>query len=153
MNFNRQVQTGVGIMVLIACTCLFLVLTFGSKNIELFNKSQNIFIAYFDEIGGLYVKAPVRIAGVTIGFAKNISIDPKNFRAIIEISVNKDIPIPVDSIIKIYTEGVLGSKYLAIFPGYDEIMMKDGQIFKQTESAVILEGLIAQLINTFSQEK
>lgn len=153
MNFNRQIQSGVGIMVAIACVCLGVVLVFGTKNMGFLNHQQNTYYAQFDEIGGLYLKAPVRIAGVNIGLVKNITLNPKNYRAVVELAVNQDIPIPVDSIIKIYTEGVLGAKYLAITPGYDDKLMDNKSTFTQAESAVILEGLISQFINTFVVEK
>lgn len=153
MNFSRQAQLGVGILVSISLACLFFIFTFGTHEVVFFKEKQNTLIAKFDDVSGLYIKAPVRIAGVTIGSAKSIVLDPNTYRAIVEVAVKDDIPIPTDSIIKIYTEGVLGAKYLAIIPGYNDEMLKNGDVFSQTESAVVLEGLISQLVNSFSGAK
>lgn len=150
MNFNRRAQLGVGIFVVVGCVCLCLILLFGASRLDFFKERQISLVAKFDEVAGLYVKAPVRIAGVNIGVARAISLEPGTYRAIVTVDINQSVPIPVDSVIKIYTEGVLGAKYLAILPGYEDTMMENGSAFTQTESSVILEGLIAQVMNTFS---
>lgn len=150
MNFSRQAQLGVGILVAVSCACLFLVLSFGSSNFNLFQERQIRLHAKFDEIAGLYVKAPVKIAGVKVGIVQAIGLESGTYRALVALDVDQSVAIPVDSIVKIYTEGVLGSKYLAIIPGYDDKMMVDGGVFAQAESSVILEGLIAQFVDAFS---
>lgn len=150
MNFNRQAQLGVGILVVVSCVCLFFVLTFGASHVDFFKEKQINLVAKFDDVSGLYVKAPVRIAGVNIGMAKKIYLEPDTYRAIVDLEVEESTPIPMDSVIKIYTEGVLGSKYLAVVPGYDDMMMQNGDVFIQAESSVILEGLISQVMNAFS---
>lgn len=150
MNFNRQVQSGIGLMAIIAGICLFLVLTFGTKNMAWFTSTQNLYVAEFTEIGGLFEKAPIRISGVSVGFVQSIILDPETYRAVVTVSMDKKVPIAVDSNIKVYTEGVLGSKYLSIEPGRDmSHIMASGDKFKNVESAVVLEDLIKTVVDGF----
>lgn len=153
MNFSRQAQLSVGMLVVLSCMLLFFILSFGVEKIRVFGERQFYVVAKFDEVSGLYPKAPVRIAGVNIGTVTDISLEPETYRAVVHMQLDRSVAIPVDSIVKIYTEGILGSKYLAVLPGYDEVMIQDGGTFAQTESAVILEGLIAQLVNAFAGAK
>ena len=47
---------------------------------------------------------------------------------------------------KILTAGLLGDQYVGIEPGSDDKNLKNGDVIKQTQSAVVLENLIGQLI-------
>lgn len=154
MLLGRKFAWGVGLLVVLGAWGLFVVLVFGVKQVAFFEPARNTYWATFDEVAGLYPKAPVRVAGVTVGHAGEIVLDPKSYRANVSLMVDRSVPIPTDSVIKIYTEGVLGAKYLAILPGYEEQVLVDGDRFKQSESSVILEGLISELVSVFvSKEK
>ena len=52
----------------------------------------------------------------------------------------------VDSSAKILTAGLLGDQYVGLEPGSDDKNLKNGDLIKQTQSAVVLENLIGQLI-------
>lgn len=101
--------------------------------------------AAFDETGGLTVRAPVVIAGVRVGEVATISLD-KNFRARVDMHLDPDLKLPTDSSAAIVTAGVLGDRYIELQPGGDEQVLKSGDSITFTESAVILERLIGQLI-------
>jgi len=47
---------------------------------------------------------------------------------------------------KILTAGLLGDQYLGIEPGADEQNLVPGQVVTQTQSAVVLENLIGQVL-------
>jgi len=40
----------------------------------------------------------------------------------------------------------LGEQYVGLAPGGDSEMLKDGELIKQTQSAVVLEDLISKFI-------
>jgi len=45
------------------------------------------------------------------------------------------------------TEGVLGNKFLALEPGAEDELLKEGEEIAFTESAVLLERLIGKFVN------
>jgi len=102
--------------------------------------------APFDTIGSLKVRAPVKIAGVAIGRVTDIALDKQTYRATVTMMINGEYSIPTDSNVSIYTEGLLGSNYLNITPGYDKTMFKNGDEITQTTSALVLERLIGQYL-------
>jgi phospholipid/cholesterol/gamma-HCH transport system substrate-binding protein len=103
--------------------------------------------AQFDDIGGLKVRAPVKIGGVLVGEVSAISLDPTNFRAVVKMHIDSRFDhIPDDSSVGILTAGLLGDNYLAISPMYSTAFLKNGSVIEDTHSAMILEKLIGQLI-------
>ncbi len=111
--------------------------------------------ADFTNIGGLKVRSPVTIAGVRVGEVESISLQPDSFSAKVTLLIDKSqtkIPL-VDTSARILTEGLLGSNYISIIPGFDKTeesdkpqYLKDGAVIEKTEEAVILENLIGQLV-------
>ncbi|WP_217125519.1 outer membrane lipid asymmetry maintenance protein MlaD [Hydrogenophilus thiooxidans] len=103
-------------------------------------------VAYFDNIGGLKVKAPVKSAGVLVGRVTAIRLDPKNYRAEVTMELSKRIPFPKDSSASILTAGLLGEQYVGIEAGADLENLQDGDRIVLTQSAVVLEKLIGQFL-------
>jgi phospholipid/cholesterol/gamma-HCH transport system substrate-binding protein len=101
--------------------------------------------ADFSETGDLKIRAPVVIAGVRVGEVAGLSLD-KDDRAKVEIDVDPTLQLPIDTTASIVTAGVLGDRYIELQPGGEEQMLKNGDAISQTESAVILERVIGQLI-------
>ena len=101
--------------------------------------------AAFDQTGGLSVRAPVVIAGVRVGEIAAISLD-KDSRAQVDMDLDPTLKLPTDSTASIVTSGVLGDRYIDLQLGGDETLLKSGDHFTMTESAVILERLIGQLV-------
>lgn len=103
--------------------------------------------AHFDNIGGLTVKAPVTMAGVRVGRVSAIKFDQKNFRARVELSIEKQYnTLPKDTSAAILTQGLLGAQYVGLEAGGDEKSLKDGDKISITQSAVVLEQLISQML-------
>ena len=107
--------------------------------------------ADFTTIGGLKVRAPVSVSGVKIGEVTNISLQPGILNARVTMNLRKDKPIPYDDVsARILTEGLLGSNYISIVPGFDENKdhpyLREGDVIAKTQEAMILENLIGQLL-------
>ncbi len=101
--------------------------------------------ANFDQTGGLAVRAPVVIAGVRVGEVSGISLD-KDSRALVEMDLDPKLKLPTDTSASIMTSGVLGDRYIELQLGGEEQLLKSGDRVNFTESAVILERLIGQLV-------
>ncbi len=102
--------------------------------------------ATFDQIGGLRPRAPVVVSGVQVGQVSSIELD-KNLRARVNMDVDPSLELPVDTMASIMTEGVLGNKFLALEPGAEDELLKNGEEVAFTEGAVLLERLIGKFVN------
>ncbi|MGA3066037.1 MAG: outer membrane lipid asymmetry maintenance protein MlaD [Tepidisphaeraceae bacterium] len=108
--------------------------------------------AAFDETGGLAIRAPVEIAGVRVGEISTISLQD-DFRAKVVMDLDPTLKLPVDTSASIVTAGILGDRYIELQPGGDDKLLKSGDQITFTESAVILERLIGQLIYGATKNK
>lgn len=143
---KRALETMVGLFVLLGIAgALFLSLK--AANLASFGERKGYTVsAKFDNIGGLKPRAPVRSAGVTIGRVQSIKLDPKTFQGVVTMEINNDVRFPKDSSAKILTAGLLGDLYIGMEPGADEKELVAGDVIRQTQSAVVLENLIGQMI-------
>ena len=103
--------------------------------------------AHFDNIGGLTMKAPVTLAGVTIGRVASIGIDADDYSARITLQIDQAHDnLPTDTSAAILTSGLLGAQYVGLDPGAEETYLEDGDQIEITQSAVVLEHLIGQIL-------
>ena len=99
--------------------------------------------ADFENIGGLSAKAPVTIAGVTVGRVSGISVNMNDFSARVELSIAQDFDnIPVDTSARILTAGLLGAQYVGLQQGGEDIFLKSGDVIEFTQSALGFEDII-----------
>lgn len=110
--------------------------------------------ADFDNVGSLKVRAPVMVAGVSVGEVASIQLNKTDFRAHVTLLINNNQnQLPVDTSASIYTQGLLGSNYISLSPGYTDNYLKEGSTIETTNSAVILEKLIGQFLYNFQNKK
>ena len=110
--------------------------------------------ARFDHIGGLTVKAPVTLAGVTIGRVASIGIDADDYSARITLQIDQAYDnLPTDTSAAILTSGLLGAQYVGLDPGAEETYLEDGDRIEITQSAVVLEHLIGQILIRTAEEE
>jgi len=102
--------------------------------------------AEFDNIGGLKVRAPIKSAGVVVGRVEDIQFDTQRYVARVAMKVDKRYLFPRDTSVSILTSGLLGEQYIGLEAGGDSAMLKEGDVAKITQSAVVLEKLIGQFL-------
>jgi len=102
--------------------------------------------AQFDHIDGLDTGADVRLAGVTVGQVVSETVNPKDFQAVVTLTVRPDIKLPTDSSVVVTSDSLLGGKYLALAPGGAESMLASGGRITQTQGAISLEQLLSKFI-------
>ena len=140
-------------MMLAFTALLFVTVQTTSFSIENKNRSYSL-TAKFDAATGLRKKAPVRIAGVKIGELQAIVLDDDTYQAITQIIIyDKKVKIPQDSAISILTEGILGSKYVQINPGFSDQMLENGDHIDKTYSGIILENILSQALAAFTTKE
>jgi len=145
---SSRYDAWVGLFVLIGgAALLFLALKAGNLLSLNFDATYQV-SARFDNIGGLKPNAAVKSAGVVVGRVESITFDDKTFQAKVLLNMYKNTQFPKDSSAKILTAGLLGEQYIGLEPGADEKNLTSGDIIRQTQSAVVLENLIGQFINS-----
>jgi phospholipid/cholesterol/gamma-HCH transport system substrate-binding protein len=143
---KKGIEAMVGLFVLLGVFAL-LFLALKAANLANFGKRDTYTLsARFDNIGGLKVRAPVRSAGVPVGRVTRIGLDPKTYQGVVTLEIDSHFAFPKDSSAKILTSGLLGDQYVGLEPGGDEKNLNPDDVIKQTQSAVVLENLIGQLL-------
>lgn len=119
MDGTKVFELKVGIFILIGIAILFLIV-FSMGDLNLSKAVYHINVE-FNFAAGIGFGAPVRLAGVGVGQVDGIRIaydlNNKNTKAIITASVDEGVRIEDDARVTINTLGLLGEKYIEIFPG------------------------------------
>lgn len=130
---------------------LFLALKVSSQSSLPANGSYDL-IANFENIGSLKERAPVKSAGVVVGRVTGIEFDHETYRARVHVALDNRYQFSRDSSAEILTAGLLGEQYIGVTPGADEKMLKAGDTFKITSSALVLEQLISRFLFSKAEE-
>lgn len=151
---SKSVEIMVGMFVAAGIAALFM-LAMKVSNLASFTDQKGYeLIANFENIGGLKVRSPVTMAGVRVGRVSAIDYDMAKFQARVHFTVDAHFnKLPKDTTASIYTAGLLGEQYLGLEPGADDHYLKAGDEIKLTQSAVVIEQLIGQMLFNKATEK
>ena len=143
----------VGIFVVAGIAAL-VVLALKVGNLSTYNVSETYQLqAHFTNVGGLKPTASVRSAGVLVGRVTSITLDTATYEAKVTMSIDKRYQFPRDTFANILTSGLLGEQYIGLAPGGDDKMLQNGDEFKKTQSAMVLEDLIGKFLYNMSDAK
>lgn len=143
---RRAIDWWVGIFLLLGIGAVA-VLAMRVGNLGGFSFAEGYSVnAYFSNVGGLKVRSPVKLAGVTVGQVTTIDINPKTYMAKVVMRIEPSLKLPVDTGASIYTEGLLGEQYVSLQPGGMPEDLKSGSTITMTQSAVNIDQLIGQMI-------
>jgi len=140
----RTIEISVGLFIMAGVAALFLLaLQVSGLSLRPAATTYKLY-AEFNDVGGLRVRGKVSLAGVTIGRVSNISLDSRSVKAVVEMDINSEVDyLSQDSIAVVSTAGLLGEKYINVSIGGDEDLLKAGDFFESTQSALNLEKLIS----------
>jgi len=155
MRRSHTLNLGTGTFVLLGFAALFFLTTqTTSRGLSFGSAPHYNLTAKFDNIGDLKVGAPVSMSGVEIGRVSRIDFDSKEYKAVVQLRVDaKFNQIPSDSDASIYTQGLLGGKFIGLTAGGAETYLKDKDQIDFTQSAFVLENLIGQVLANFTKSK
>ena len=153
MRKSHALNLGTGAFVLLGFATLFFLTTqTTSRGLSFGNQPHYDVVAKFDNIGDLKVGAPVSMSGVEIGRVSKISFDTQAYKAVVVLQLDQKYnQIPSDSDASIYTQGLLGGKYIGITAGGAETYLKNKDQIDFTQSAFVLENLIGQVLANFAK--
>jgi phospholipid/cholesterol/gamma-HCH transport system substrate-binding protein len=153
MSKSSTLNLGTGAFVLLGFAALaFLTTQTTSRGLHIVSPPHYDVTAKFDNIGDLKVGAPVSMSGVEIGRVARIDLDTNEYKAVVLLRLNaKYNKIPTDSDASIYTQGLLGGKFIGLTAGGAETYLKNKDHIDFTQSAFVLENLIGQLVANFAK--
>lgn len=138
-------ETKVGIVIILGTLVLATSIMILS-GVRIFEKGYEINIL-FNDIQGLLKQAKVQVAGVNIGYVKDITLDDGKAR--VTVWLDRDVKIYKDAGVYIFSSGIIGVKFIQLTPGSSaNELLKDGDIitgvdpisidkmFDQTQTAI-----------------
>ncbi|MFK8078433.1 MAG: outer membrane lipid asymmetry maintenance protein MlaD [Granulosicoccus sp.] len=144
---SRTTEILVGFFMLLFFLAMFVLAMKVSNLTSLTSTEGYTVVAKFENIGGLKERARVSASGVRVGEVTQIVYDPENFEAIVTLKIQNTFnAFPLDTTASIYTSGLLGEQYIGLDPGAEEDFLQDDDEITLTQSAIVLERLIGQVL-------
>lgn len=109
--------------------------------------------ARFSAIDGVAPGTKLLLAGIPVGEVAEFDYELDSQRAVVLLTVQDGIEIPLDSVVLIVTDGLLGNKYLKIQPGGEEEMMQAGDEFEYVQDSIIFEEILEKVILNAEQQR
>ena len=100
--------------------------------------------AAFNRVDGISNGSDVRIGGIKVGTVVERTLEPETFRAVLRMSIDEAVELPMDSTAAVVSDGLLGGKFIDLQPGAEEALIADGGRIGYTQSSLLLEELIGQ---------
>ena len=126
----------VGLFVALGLAAMtFLALKVANQS-SLGNNNTYSVVAYFHNIGGLKVRAPIKSAGVAVGRVTRIDLDNETNQAKVLLAINDAYQFSSDTSAGIFTSGLLGEQYVNLETGGESSYLQQGDTISLTSSAV-----------------
>lgn len=136
-------ETTVGIFLVFGLLCIgYMTVKLG--HVSLFGDNTYSLFARFTTVSGLRAGSPVDMLGIEVGRVGRLTMDQKDQKAVVEITIQKDIKVYDDAIASIKTEGLIGDMFLSIDPGGAGKLLGPGGTITETQPAVDIVDLIGK---------
>ncbi len=140
---KNPIETILGFGVLIF-TGLFLFFAIGRVDIRRIDGYK--VTANFSKIGGLEVGSDVRISGIKVGSVLSTKLNQQDYTADVELSIDKNVRLPIDTVAAIADSGVMGDKYVRLEPGKSQAFLNHNGKLTDTKNYKSLEDNISEFI-------
>ena len=143
LKFSREIKVGFVFVVAIAVMIWGLMYL---KGLEIF-KNKRIFYAQYDYVNGLVAANPVSIKGLKVGQVRKLYFSKKDpGKIVVELVIENDYPIPKNSVAKIVSTGLIGSKEIEISLGDSKLVLKSGDTLQALTEATLGEEVNRQIL-------
>ena len=155
MQYSLKTILGAGGFVLLGVASLaFLLTQISNRHLTLVSQPIYEVTAAFDNVGDLRVGAHVSMSGVEVGRVGRIDFDAALHQAVVSLRISTEFNrIPIDSSAAIYTQGILGGKFVGLTNGSSGAYLKNRDRLAATRSAMPLENMISQLFTRYLGSK
>ncbi len=116
------------------------------KGKDVFNKEQLYFVEY-NQVNGLIRSNPVVINGLRVGQVRDIYFHPSlNGKLIVVIALTTKFPVPDNSIARIFSSDLMGSKAIELQLGTSKIYLKPNDTLMSSIEASLMDEVNAQVL-------
>ena len=129
----------IGLSVIVAIVILVFGIEF-LKGINLF-RPANFYMAYYDNVDGLEISAPVKVNGYKVGQVREINFDyVKPGKTEVVLALNRNLHLPVNSV-AVIASSLMGEGYIEIEVGDSPEFIPVGGDVPTRQGGGILSGL------------
>src|SRR5262245_6440619 len=132
---RNVIETIMGGVVLIVAV-VFLVFAYSSSSSG--TVSGYVLTARFNNVSGVNPGTDVRLSGIKVGSVVDTRLDPADYNALVSLSIKNSVSLPADTVVRVWSDGLLSPNYLDLLPGGDEKMLKDGDRIVNTQDPINL---------------
>ena len=137
-------EIAIGLSVMVAISILIFGIEF-LKGINLF-RPANFYMAYYENVDGLDISAPVKVNGYKVGQVREINFNyGKPGKTEVVLALNKNLHLPIDSKATI-SSSLMGEAYIEIEVGTSPEMIPVGGDVPTQQGGGILSGLSETLM-------
>jgi phospholipid/cholesterol/gamma-HCH transport system substrate-binding protein len=140
---RNLIETLMGAVVLVVAG-FFLVFAYSTTNVR--PVRGYTVLAKFERVDGLNPGADVRLSGIKVGTVVDQKLEPNTYLAVVTMSIDSHVKLPVDTVVQITSEGLLGSNFVALVPGAEEKVVQPGGELRFTQAPVNLVQMLGKFI-------
>ena len=122
MKFKKEHKTAV---IVLTALLLFIWGFNFLKGKDIF-KTYDTYYTILDNVEGVVQSTPVTLKGIQIGTVEQLKFYNGLEKTMMVLNIDSHYRFPQDSKVKVYGGNIMGGKSVAIIPGKEEIMAKDG---------------------------
>lgn len=133
-----NIETRVGLFVL-GALAVFFYMGFQIGAFRFDTGKYKLYKMTFKDITGLSRKGEIKIAGVKVGWVDAIKLERDHeMRAEVQAMILREYPLHEDAYAIVRQDGLLGPKYIEIFPGSEYLpVLKEGQLLSKPSVAPV----------------
>lgn len=121
------------------------------KGKDLFNRSMTYY-AYYDNVSGIQMSSPIIIRGINAGTVTGIKFRPDLDNTVeVRFDIKSAYRIPDNSVVRLFTNGLMGGKALEIELGDSQNFLPDGATLRSESESNFLE-LAGSELDYFKQK-
>ena len=142
MKFNKEIKTAlafIGAIALLAWGYNFL------KGRGLF-QNKTYYYAIYNDVGGLVKSSPISINGVRVGLVDDVYFEERmTGLVVVKMLIHKPFPLPSNSVARIFSSDLMGSRAVEILPGNSNIMAHPGDTLAGASEASLKDEVNQQI--------
>lgn len=105
------------------------------KGKDLFNRSMTYY-AYYDNVSGIQLSSPIIVRGISVGAVTGIKFRPDlNNSVEVRFDVKSSYRLPDNSVVRLFTNGIMGGKALEVELGDSPNYLPDGATVRRAKRA------------------
>jgi phospholipid/cholesterol/gamma-HCH transport system substrate-binding protein len=139
---DNMVETAIGALVILIAG-IFFAFAYNSSGAGTGQGGYQV-KAEFDNVEGINVGSDIRMAGIKIGTVTGSKLNTENFQAVLTFTIDPTVKLAEDTTAKITSEGLLGSKFVALDAGGSDVILKAGDSILYTQGTVDIWKLISE---------